>query len=513
MGHKLYGFFFLTLPVAGWTPTIGGQSRAGPVLYTTASESVLLKADDAVAMRARAASLLASRLESAWQETLDAGASSSSSSSSSQSSSLRELLAQSCRWDGDTESVGGAVVVEERVLAIGKFYENSKFAVTSCVALDDSRAKARNIIDGVSTDSYLMDWAFSGTWPLPWRPRIRISGQCIITTEARGMECTSGSGQGGSADSGVTFRVLSMEDRWVAPRSFFRGMLDDQLLPRVGDLLNVYSTPHAEFPEWARVACINNGGGGGGYDVYEAPPCLVLRVSSVLDPANLSDDRECMRGYFLPDHAFTGKLKWRGKTGDDFVTTSPLAVAVEALPRCSESDGNGGAPGGGEEPPRRLTWTIPVPSELCTGLDWERAGMSPVPDLDQLRRKQQQGKGWKSGNRGLASHLGSASIEYVALPARRIAVTPFGLEDTISDEASAARRELLQALTRDGERVVASASSGRPLFSLLQTSVKLAWSKEKKTLGMAIYSAPANPWGKPHFIAAELLPSEKDERE
>ena len=327
------------------------------------------------------------------------------------------------------------------------------------------------------------------------------------------MECTSGSGQGGSADSGVTFRVLSMEDRWVAPRSFFRGMLDDQLLPRVGDLLNVYSTPHAEFPEWARVACINNGGGGGGYDVYEAPPCLVLRVSSVLDPANLSDDRECMRGYFLPDHAFTGKLKWRGKTGDDFVTTSPLAVAVEALPRCSESDGNGGAPGGGEEPPRRLTWTIPVPSELCTGLDWERAGMSPVPDLDQLRRKQQQGKGWKSGNRGLASHLGSASIEYVALPARRIAVTPFGLEDTISDEASAARRELLQALTRDGERVVASASSGRPLFSLLQTSVKLAWSKEKKTLGMAIYSAPANPWGKPHFIAAELLPSEKDERE
>ena len=164
----------------------------------------------------------------------------------------------------------------------------------------------------------------------------------------------------------------------MAPRSFFRGMLDDQLLPRVGDLLNVYSTPHAEFPEWARVACINNGGGGG-YDVYEAPPCLVLRVSSVLDPANLSDDRECMRGYFLPDHAFTGKLKWRGKTGDDFVTTSPLAVAVEALPRCSESDGNGGAPGGGEEPPRRLTWTIPVPSELCTGLHWESAGMSPVP--------------------------------------------------------------------------------------------------------------------------------------
>ena len=39
-------------------------------------------------------------------------------------------------------------------------------------------------------------------------------------------------------------------------------------------------------------------------------------------------DAERLRGYFLPDHAFTGTLKWKGKTGDEFIATSPLGVTL-----------------------------------------------------------------------------------------------------------------------------------------------------------------------------------------
>ena len=60
-------------------------------------------------------------------------------------------------------------------------------------------------------------------------------------------------------------------------------------------------------------------------------------------------DAERLRGYFLPDHAFTGTLKWKGKTGDEFIATSPLGVTVEALPPKEDAQAASAAAGGGGE--------------------------------------------------------------------------------------------------------------------------------------------------------------------
>ena len=558
---------------AGWMPR--GRAAKVTQLFTALDESPIAVADTSNE-QPDAAAQIAARLEAAWQGTLDAGAGVGSTEPVSSSSSppppsatagvrLRDILAQNCRWDGDTESVGGAGIVEQRVQAIGAFYGNPKFSITKCVVLDDDdEQRSAESNDGPVTPpesnddallfgilpnpfaasssspsssssskrskkgAFLVEWTFSGTWPLPWRPRLRISGECLVTATLQEKN-PGGASEEGSSGAGAEWSVLALEDRWIAPRDF-GGALRDQLLPRAADLLNVYSTPHAEFPEWTRVDRRR------GYDIYEAPASLALQATLVVDPGVRPElDGERMQGYFLPDHAFNGQLRWQGKEGEDFIATSPLTVSVEALPP-AETERDDAAGNGGEEETeeggggsvesstarsanaRRLTWTIPVPSELCTGLDWEKAGLPPAPGRfapgtyapSAAAARTLRVPRWNDECAADDAEPNEASLSYAAQPPRRVAVKAFGTADTISDEASAARRELLEALAGDGERVRLSEESGRPLFQLLQNTVKLGWSTEAKTFCMAIYNnSPGASWKKPHFIAAELLPFEE----
>ena len=214
-----------------------------------------------------------------------------------------------------------------------------------------------------------------------------------------------------------------------------------------------------------------------------------------LDPS----EPEMLQGYFLPNLAFTGQLKLKvrreracadaatsdraanetkhalvsgrtappppptlpfaplsarrqppppppsplqGKKPDELVAMSPLSVQVESV----ESEVFG--------PTKKVTWTVPVPSQF--GLD-ATATLPPIEPLDA----REVAELYPSPRAGAA-----ASVEYVLEPAARVAVAPFGTEDTVGEEANQARKALFAALQRDGRGVVKSAASGRPVFKL-----------------------------------------------
>ena len=224
------------------------------------------------------------QLESAWREALaygarkanrrpniygrvpDAGAGddpASSATSDSAPSILRQLLSSGCRWDGDSESVGGAAVIEERVRGLGSFFEDATFAVTGCTFADRADAdeadgddngwpnpfakkeeeKVADDAGAASTvETFTATWTFSGTWPLPWRPRARVSGTCEVVTEL--VDSSSSSSNSGS--TGLRRQITGLFDTWVAPGGGTLGLLLSQVVPRTMDVLNVYSSPHAE---------------------------------------------------------------------------------------------------------------------------------------------------------------------------------------------------------------------------------------------------------------------------
>lgn len=180
-----------------------------------------------------------------------------------------------------------------------------------------------------------------------------------------------------------------------------------------------------------------------------------------------------MQGTFLPHHAFGPILKFKGKYGDPYTTVGPLSVFVESVtaPVLSAAQSEAAAAAAvaaaeeaeeiaaskaaraaaaaaaasssassatlatktastkaavgaaqSSEGWRRLTWTIPVPSELCTGARLE--GLPPLPSPEELALEYAD------------AAEGKATIEYEVQPRKRLAVTNFGTEDTISEKAS-----------------------------------------------------------------------------
>jgi len=202
------------------------------------------------------------------------------------------------------------------------------------------------------------------------------------------------------------------------------------------------------------------------------------------------------------------------------VAVSPLGVSVESL---ASSLG---------DTVRRVTWTVPVPSQLCPGLDpW--ACLPPLPsqaslDVDAAQEASDNAEAaaeeaeaeeadgvypaapvegpseaagenraegllapaadsaaarlgpWRGRLYDPAVHGPKWTCGYAVRPARTLAVTPFGLADTATDEAALARRKLLSDMARDGLQPTASAASGKPKFELLQHSTKLGWSPKTK---------------------------------
>uniref|UniRef100_A0A7S2BLZ7 Uncharacterized protein n=1 Tax=Octactis speculum TaxID=3111310 RepID=A0A7S2BLZ7_9STRA len=387
---------------------------------------------------------LGQRLQSAWRAGLEG--------SEQTVLDILDLDDGSVEWRGATgETSKGAAAVAARLAEMGQFYGDPCFTITA-IAPEKGSASGSGL--------WRVEWQFSGTWPFPWRPRIRLSGRSSVVTSR---------GATSSSSSVDLLRVRRIDDEWLAPSSL-PDLVLSQLNPRLFDALNIFNTPHAEFVEGkVEERCQ-------GYQIRWVPKHLVLKIRTEIDPGN----EEMNQGFFLPNFAFTGPIKQRGKfIAEDLVATSPLSVSIEAVDS-AVFDG---------KKIKQATWTIPVPSEH--GLDM--TNLPPVPPLDEREEGELIGP---------CAPTAYAAFELV--PARRIAVVPFGMGDTVSQEASDVRRKLLNALERDGRRFRLSASSNKPLFTLHENTVKLCWTRGGAH-GMAVYS-PRPSYLRPHEISAEILP-------
>ena len=143
--------------------------------------------------------MMARRFEGAWRYGLAGEA------------MFERMVSPNAEWKAyNGEGGRGAKGVAERLKGMGEFYIDPTFSVTKVTPSGSG--------GGAGAEAWAVDWMFSGTWPLPWRPRVRVSGVARVET----------------TDEGEIIRRV--EDTWTAPKSL-GAIVSSQLQPRFFDLL------------------------------------------------------------------------------------------------------------------------------------------------------------------------------------------------------------------------------------------------------------------------------------
>lgn len=255
-----------------------------------------------------------------------------------------------------------------------------------------------------------VDWMITGTWGAPWRPRVLLLGSSAL---ALTTSSTSGAVQ-----------ITSVIDELITNpiEAFFT-----QLIPNWEDVYNLYNTPPAETRPYRALKR------GAGYEVRLVPSALSIQVEcSSADYPSASS--HIVSTPVLPNFAFTGKPLNNKAT---WSAVRPLTVS------CDQSAKAAGGP-------CRYRYTFPVPSRL--GFD-----PAQLPSLASAKRE-----------------AGVEKLEYVRLPARRVAVSRFA-NAFDSDTAMLAEVDKLAAQLRaDGFECVPG-PDGRPAFSFSQYNTKVGF--------------------------------------
>lgn len=142
--------------------------------------------------------------------------------------------------------------------------------------------------------SFSIEWTISFLYPLPWRPRVSLSGTSVVQTVDNTGE-----------------QVSSITDKWyVSLFGIFR-----QALPRLTDLLWLWPAPHAETDAGGRRVLQKTRR----YTVVEQAPRTEFRVRSFLEVI----ERELVFATpALPEECFEGGLRRM----ELYSTVSPLEV-------------------------------------------------------------------------------------------------------------------------------------------------------------------------------------------
>ena len=148
--------------------------------------------------------VMARRFEGAWRYGLAGEA------------MFERMVSPNAEWKAyNGEGGRGAKGVAERLKGMGEFFIDPTFSVTKVTPSGSG--------GGAGAEAWAVDWMFSGTWPLPWRPRVRVSGVARVET----------------TDEGEVIRRV--EDTWTAPKSL-SAIVSSQLQPRFFDLLNIFNS-------------------------------------------------------------------------------------------------------------------------------------------------------------------------------------------------------------------------------------------------------------------------------
>jgi hypothetical protein len=255
-----------------------------------------------------------------------------------------------------------------------------------------------------------VDWMITGTWGAPWRPRALMLGSSAL-------ELTT------SSTSGAVQITNIVDNLHTSPIQ----VLCTQLIPNWEDVYNLYNTPPAETRPYRTLQKA------AGYEVRMLPSALSIQAdySSAEYPSASS---HILSAPVLPNCAFTGRSLSNKAT---WSAVRPLTVS------CDQSAKAAGGP-------CRYRYTFPVPSRLGS----DPAGL---PSLASAKRE-----------------AGVENLEYVRLPARRVAVSR-SANTFDSDTAMLAEVEKLAAQLRaDGFECV-TGSDGRPTFHFSQYNTKIGF--------------------------------------
>ena len=182
-----------------------------------------------------------------------------------------------------------------------------------------------------------------------------------------------------------------------------------QLTPHFWDMYHISMRPSAEL-----MPRLHNKSGGDllsgiglgiKYNLYQIPPRLVLRPTMVD-----IEGREAREAEAVPNHAFTSIIRTTGRTGQRFISASPLEVSIRRKPRSevynTNDDDNQKVP--------VIEWSIPLPPEF---LSYDRA--LPLPSLDPS----DLAKDFESDEEYRAY---APTCSYVHRPLRQVATVAYG---------------------------------------------------------------------------------------
>lgn len=196
---------------------------------------------------------------------------------------LASVLPPDVRWSNPLFDASSLDEVCEALDQFFSFMIEPTITIYSCMTIQASPAES----------SFSFEWTISFIYPLPWRPRVSLSGTTIAQTH------------------GPTESVTSLTDNWnVSP-----GNIIIQSLPKLTDAIWLWPAPHAETDQGGRrvLRKMDN------YKIIEQAPRSEFRASAFV-PRN---ERELVYATpALPEECFEGGLRRK----EIYSTVSPLEV-------------------------------------------------------------------------------------------------------------------------------------------------------------------------------------------
>jgi len=352
----------------------------------------------------------------------------------------------------------------EGLSAAIEYYKRVDVAIVAARTVEEDDATGRTTLE--------VRWEISVQWPNAFESRVLVSGTSTVVT---------------TPDLNPKPTIISQIDTLdtAAPNDSTNPRIQNivtsvanQLTPRFWDLYHVSMTPSAELMPRLHPKTggdlLSGLGLGIQYKEFTIPPRLVLRPTLVD-----VEGREAREAEAAPNHAFTSIIRTTGRTGQRFITASPLEVSIRRRPRSEvytnedPNDADHTSEGKKKKLVPVIEWSIPLPPEF---LSYDRS--LPLPSLDPLELAEE----FESDSSFRAY---APSCSYVYRPRRRVATVSYGGSPQDADVAELRKRLYERVVVKDKKRPKLD-EEGRPMFFFLQNDAKCCFTADGG-FGMAVY--------------------------
>lgn len=203
---------------------------------------------------------------------------------------LRDTIAPSCTWNSPLVSANGRDEVAKYLADFSGFVLGPVIMITG--EEDESDGRVR------------LEWLLSFTQPLPWRPRVTVSGRSFLSLDEKRAH------------------VVEIVEEWDAST----WSVARQILPRLADIVWLYAAPHAELDFGTRKLLKKENG----YSIVRVAARPEMCVDCLLSENEFAVVTAVPA---IPSYAFVGGLRRL----ENYSTVSPISVRQTGELRCEFS--------------------------------------------------------------------------------------------------------------------------------------------------------------------------------